>query len=93
VRLEIVWELWNGASRTQGSKLFRPTFDLSLLSTCALRRDDSTPAVGSNNKESGALSVFSDGKIAAVPRNECSPECLGEHDVGSALQFTVIVNK
>jgi hypothetical protein len=31
--IKIFWELWNVASRIQGSKLYRPISDLSLLST------------------------------------------------------------
>jgi len=33
VRSKIFWELWNVASRIQGSKLYRPIFDSSLPST------------------------------------------------------------
>jgi hypothetical protein len=47
VRSRIFWELWTVALRIQRSKLFRPTFDLSLLSTprSASRRPGSAPPV------------------------------------------------
>ena len=47
MRSRISWELWIVALRIQRSKLFRPTFDLSLLSTrrSASRRQRSAPPV------------------------------------------------
>ena len=47
MRSRIFWELWIVALRIQRSKLFRPTFDLSLLSTprSASRRQRSAPPV------------------------------------------------
>jgi hypothetical protein len=47
VRSRIFWELWIIALRIQRSKLFRPTFDLSLLSTprSASRQQRFAPAV------------------------------------------------
>jgi hypothetical protein len=55
VNSKIFWELWNAASGIQRSKPYRPTFDLSLLSTRRLpsQRSRSAPRVIALSPQAG----------------------------------------